>query len=126
MQKKSSVRTGIDGVTERRGNAELDPIMGVRRGRLNRLQCDTGRKSPPKYEGVPVPWQDIADWIEAEDGIPISRQRVQALTNELLTKILRMLIDDPYIREYAEQLGVDFSTGDLRDIRGGRNGHANI
>lgn len=126
MQKKSFAPIGIGGVPESLGNIEPAATTEDHEVSSNRLQRDIGRKSPPDLGPHPTSWQALADWISADDGVPISRQRVQYLTEKMLDRILKQLIEDPYIREWAEENGVDLSSGDLATIRGRNNGYSHI
>ena len=92
----------------------------------DRLCRDTMRVTPPEYNGQPVSWAEIARWISEEDGVPISGERVRALTDRLLSYILGQLLDDPEIRCWAEEQGIDISSGDVLKIRRGHYGHSNF
>ena len=95
--------------------------------RLNdRLCCDTMRVSPPDYNGEPVSWATIAKWISEEDGVPITGERVRQLTDRLLSYILGQLLDDPEVRCWAEEHGIDMSSNDVIKIRRGQHGHRNF
>mgnify|MGYP003647228768 CR=1 FL=1 len=93
---------------------------------LDRLQCDTMKVSPPVYRGEPVPWREIAEWISKEDGEPITPEQVRRLTRRLLSHIMHQLIDDPELRDWAFENGIDLEDGDAHRILGGKHGHPNI
>lgn len=92
----------------------------------DRLHCDTMRVTPPEYTGEPVSYTRIAKWISEEDGVPISGERVRYLTDRLLSYILGQLLDDPHIRDWAEENGYNMTSGDVHKIRGQHNGHRSI
>ena len=92
----------------------------------DRLCSDVSRVSPPEYRGVPVSWSRLAKWISEEDGVPITGERVRVLTDRLLSYILGQLLDDPEVRCWAEEHGIDLSSNDVIKIRRGQHGHNHI
>lgn len=53
-----------------------------------------------EWEGLPVPWDAIAEWLSEEEGQTISRQVLKNHFRHTLLKLRDRLIEDPVIRDW--------------------------
>tara|TARA_Y100001968_G_C19319188_1_gene698317 strand:- start:235 stop:480 length:246 start_codon:yes stop_codon:yes gene_type:complete len=51
-------------------------------------------------------WTEIMDYLALTTGTPISRQRVQAIAYQALKKLRKELADDPLVRDWLENVGL--------------------
>ena len=91
--------------------------MPWKRGEL--LKKDKGqRMCPLRYEGEPVPWVDIAEWISDEEGHPVHWQTIRNTFVEVTLKDLRLKLEKcPEIRDWMEDHGIPPTpTGDQSPV----------
>ena len=80
--------------------------MTWERGQL--LKRETGRICPLKYEGEPVCWREIAEWISDEEGQRIPWQTVRnTFINTTVRQLKEKLESIPEVRDWLLERGID-------------------
>ncbi len=74
-------------------------------GRL--LQKTTDRPCPLKYEGEPVPWERIAEWLAEEEGCQVTRETVRVSFEKTLRNIRDRLVEDPDVRDWLLENNIE-------------------
>ena len=90
--------------------------MKWERGQL--LKKDTNRRCPLKYEGSPVSWFEIADWISDEEGCPVHWQTVRNAFQTTLREIRDKLAEFPEIRDWLIENGLEQDRGSVPGSKG--------
>ena len=66
------------------------------------LQKKSSGTCPLTYNGSPVPWREIADWISDEEGYFVCDQTVRNNFNAVLERLKEKMLEDPYIRDWLD------------------------
>lgn len=76
-------------------------------GRGLLLQRDTENSCPLEYEGRPVSWRKIAEWLSEEEGCRVTWQTVRNSFRKTIDRLRDSLADDPYVREWLEERNIE-------------------
>jgi len=70
------------------------------------LEREGRRMCSLKWEGVPVSWDSLAEWLSKEEGQPVSRQVLKNHFKHTIVKLRERLTEDPVIRDWLIENGL--------------------